>query len=58
MNGRISPEDRGGHVAAKAESDSKPALSHSGAGARLHMERMLQHALDWIAENVAPETLE
>jgi hypothetical protein len=51
MNEPISPEDREGHFVAKAEGDSDPALSRFGAGERQHMERMLQHALDWIAEN-------
>jgi hypothetical protein len=51
----LSPDDRDGHIAAKAEGDSDPALSRLGAGERLHMERMLQHALDWFAENVAPQ---
>jgi hypothetical protein len=54
MNEPISPEDRGGRIAAKAEGDSEPALSRFGAGERQHMERMLQHGLDWIAENVKP----
>ena len=54
----ISPDDRGRHSAAKAECDSKPALSRIGAGERIlgadqaHIERMILHGLDWIAENV------
>jgi hypothetical protein len=58
----ISPDDRGRHSAAKAECDSAPALSRIGAGERLlgvdqpHIERMLAHALDWIAENVRSES--
>lgn len=53
----ISPDDREGHFAAKAEGDSKPALSRLGAGERLlgvdqsHIERMLEHGLDWMAKN-------
>jgi hypothetical protein len=54
MNEPISPDERGGHFAPKAEGDSEPALSRFGAGERQHMERMLQHGLDWIAENVKP----
>jgi hypothetical protein len=47
----ISPDDREGHFAAKAEGDSNPALSRLGAGARLfgadraHIERMVLHGL-------------
>jgi hypothetical protein len=59
MSGKqISPEDRGRHFAAKAEGDSKPALSRFGAGERLlgaeraHIDRMILHGLDWIADNV------
>jgi hypothetical protein len=55
MTEPISPDERGGHFAPKAEGDSEPALSRLGAGERQHMERMLQHGLEWIAENVAPQ---
>jgi hypothetical protein len=62
MSEPISPEDRGGHFAAKAECDSTPALSRIGAGERIHgaerphIERMLAHALEWISENVKSES--
>jgi hypothetical protein len=49
----ISPEGRVCSPVRKAEGDSDPALSRLGAGERRHMERMLEHGLDWIAENVA-----
>jgi hypothetical protein len=54
MNEPISPDERDGHITPKAEGDSDPALSRFGAGER-HMERMLQHALDWIADNMKAE---
>jgi hypothetical protein len=52
MNEPISPGVDVCSIHTKAEGDSDPALSRFGAGERQHMERMLQHALEWIAENV------